>query len=82
MLKVSVMEGEKALIKYKEEFNISSPLLIDKKAKVADSYGVWAHPMTYFINREGKIVGREFGGREWTSKSMTTLIQYLLEQKG
>jgi peroxiredoxin len=82
MLKVSVKEKEDALIKYKREFNISSPLMIDRKAKVANHYGVWAHPTTFFINREGKIVGREFGGREWTSKSMTTLIQYLLSQKG
>jgi peroxiredoxin len=81
MLKVSVRENEKALIKYRKEFNISSPLVIDGRAKVANAYGVWAHPTTFFINREGKIVGREFGGREWTSKGMTTLIQYLLREK-
>lgn len=82
VLKVSVKEKEKALIKYKNNFNISSPLVIDEKAKVANAYGVWAHPTTFFINREGKIVGREFGEREWTSKSMATLIRYLLHQKG
>lgn len=79
---MSVKEKEDALIKYKREFKISSPLVIDGKAKVANAYGVWAHPATFFINREGKIVGRLFGGREWTSQSMTTLIQYLLNQKG
>jgi cytochrome c biogenesis protein CcmG/thiol:disulfide interchange protein DsbE len=82
VLKVSVKEKEEALNKYKKEFNVSSPLLMDEKAKVANSYGVWAHPTTFFINRQGKIVGREFGGREWTSESMTTLIEYLLSQQG
>ncbi len=82
MLKVSVKEKENALIKYKKQFNIFSPLMIDGKATVANAYGVWAHPATFFINHEGKIVGRVFGGREWTSRSMTTLIQYLLYQKG
>jgi peroxiredoxin len=82
VLKVSVKEKENALIKYKKEFNISSPLMIDGKAKVANAYGVWAHPTTFFINREGKIVGREFGGREWSSKTMRNLIRSLLDEKG
>jgi peroxiredoxin len=81
MLKVSINEKESALIKYKKQFNIPSPLMIDKKARVADTYGVWAHPTTFFINREGKIVGREFGGRDWMSTAMRNLIQYLLDEK-
>jgi peroxiredoxin len=82
VLKISVKEKENALIKYKKEFNISSPLMIDGKAKVANAYGVWAHPTTFLINREGKIVGREFGGREWSSKTMKDLIRSLLDEKG
>jgi peroxiredoxin len=79
---MAIKDKEKDLKKYRNEFSISSPLVIDEKAQVANSYGVWAHPTTFFINREGKIIGREFGGRDWTSESMTALIQYLLNQKG
>lgn len=82
MLKVSVREKEKALIKYKKKFNISSSIMIDEKAKMANAYGVWAHPSTFFINREGKIVGRGFGGRDWSSRTMKNLVQYLLDKKG
>jgi peroxiredoxin len=78
---VSVKGEEKVLNKYKKEFNISSPLVIDKKAKLADTYGVWAHPTTFFINREGKIVGRAFGGKNWISKTMRNFIQSLLDKK-
>jgi peroxiredoxin len=78
---VSVKEEEKVLTKYKKEFNISSPLVIDKKAKLANTYGVWAHPTTFFINREGKIVGRVFGGKDWVSKTMRNFIQSLLYKK-
>jgi len=45
---------------------------------VANVFGVWGHPQTFFINREGKIVGRAFGGKNWTSPAMRALIQYLL----
>jgi peroxiredoxin len=64
--------------KYKTEFNISFPLLIDEGAQVADAYGVQSHPETFFINREGKIVGRALKEMDWTSRSMRNLIQHLV----
>jgi peroxiredoxin len=79
---VAVKDKETNLKKYRDEFGILSPLMIDEKAQVANSYGVWAHPTTFFINREGKIIGREFGGRDWTSKTMKNLVQHLLREKG
>jgi hypothetical protein len=81
MLKVSVKEREKAIIKYKEEFNISSPIVIDKTVRVANAYGVWSHPNTFFINRKGMIVGRILGGRNWISRGMRNFIQSLLDKK-
>jgi peroxiredoxin len=77
---VAIKDREKGVGKYKSKFNISSPLLIDERAQVANAYGVWAHPTTFFINHEGKIIGRTFGGKDWTSESMRNLIQHLLHQ--
>ena len=78
---MAIKDKEEDVKKYKSEFNIPSPVLIDDKAQVADAYGVWSHPETFFINREGKIVGRALKGMDWTSKSMRNLIQYLLGGK-
>ena len=78
---MAIKDKEKDLEKYKSKFNISSPLVIDDRAQVANAYGVWAHPTTFFINRGGRIVGRTFGGKDWTSESMRKLIQHLLEEK-
>ena len=81
ILKVAIKDKEEDVKKYKSDFNISSPLMIDEGAKVADTYGVWSHPETFFINRDGKIVGRALKGMDWTSKSMRNLVQYLLGGK-
>ncbi len=75
---MSIKDRENALKKYKSKFNISSPILMDDRAQVAKAYTVWAHPTTFYINRAGKVVGRTFGGKDWTSESMRNLIQYLL----
>jgi peroxiredoxin len=78
---VAIKEKEKDVIKYKNEFKIPCPLLIDENASVANAYGVWSHPETFFINREGKIVARVLKDMDWTSRSMKNLIQHLLEEK-
>jgi len=81
LLKVATKEKEKDIIKYKNEFNVSSPILIDDDGAAANAYGLWNRPNTFFISREGKIVGRVVREMDWTSKNMTKLIEYLLKEK-
>jgi peroxiredoxin len=76
-LKVAVKGNEKELMKLKNESNITSPILIDPKGSIARAYGV-GHHETFFINREGKIVGRTFSQKDWASESMKNLIRHLL----
>jgi peroxiredoxin len=78
---VVAKEKEKDLIKYKKEFNISSPILIDDNASITNAYGVSSSPQTFFINREGKIVGRILKELDWGSKNARNLIEYLLKEK-
>jgi peroxiredoxin len=80
-LTVAVEGREKDLLKYKNKFNISVPILIDENGSVAKAYKVWGHHETFFINRKGKIVGKTFAEKDWTSPSMKNLIHYLLAQK-
>jgi peroxiredoxin len=80
-LKVVAKEKEKEIIQYKKEFNISSPILMDDDASITNAYGVSSSPQTFFINREGKIVGRVLKELDWTSKNVRNLIEYLLKEK-
>ena len=78
---MATKEKEKDLIKYKKEYNYSSPILFENDARVANAYGVWSRPQTFFINREGKIIGRVLKEMDWTKKTMKDLIEYLLKEK-
>ncbi len=80
-LHIAVEGREKELLEYKSKFNISIPILIDKNGSVAKAYKIRGHHETFFINREGKIVGKTFAEKDWTSASMKNLIEYLLVQK-
>jgi peroxiredoxin len=81
LLKVASKEKEKDILKYKKEHNVTSPILFEDDAAVATAYGVWNRPQTFFINREGKIVGRVLKEMDWTTKNMKDLIEYLLKEK-
>ena len=81
LLKIVTKEKEKDVIKYKKDHNFSSPILVEEDAAVSNAYGVWNRPQTFFINREGKIVGRVLKEMDWTSKNMKDLIEYLLKEK-
>ena len=81
-LSVAVEGKEKDLLKYKEKFNLSVPILIDENGSVAKAYRIRGHHETFFIDRKGKIVGKTFAEKDWTSPSMRNLIQYLLREGG
>jgi peroxiredoxin len=81
LLKVVAKEKEKDVLKYKNEFNLSSPILMDDNASVTNAYGISSSPQTFFINREGKIVARILKELDWTSKNAKDLIEYLLKEK-
>ncbi len=77
-LLVAVRVNESELVKYKEEFHVSIPILMDGDGSVAKAYKVWGHHETFFINREGKIVGKTFAEKDWASTDMRKLVRYLL----
>jgi peroxiredoxin len=80
-LKVEIKEKEEDVLKYKSKFDVPCPILMDDNASVAIAYGVWSHPETFFINRDGKIVGRVLKEMDWTSKGITNLVQSLLKEQ-
>ncbi len=76
-LKVAVKAKEKDLIRYRK----FAPILMDDSGSTAKAYGVGVgHHETFFINREGKIIGKTFTEEDWTTQSVRDLIQYLLEE--
>jgi len=79
-LLVAIESEEKEVAEFKDKFRISFPILLDADGWVARAYGVFGHHESYFINRQGKIVGKSFGEKDWTSPRMKELLRHLLTQ--
>ena len=68
-------EKESRIERFVKKKNITLPVLLDVKEKVARSYGVTMVPATFFIDREGFIIGMIRGERDWSSKEAWPAIK-------
>ena len=57
-----------------------APVLLDGSGDVTGrQYGVWGPPTAYLIDREGRMVGRIQGARDWSSPAARALLASLIE---
>ncbi len=65
MLAVNLKEDESAVKAFARQNNYTFPILLDRDGKVGHAYMVRGIPTTYLIDKDGKIVTRVVGSREW-----------------
>ena len=77
----AVNEGEPAakVTEFCGTHDLSFPVLLDHSRKVGDAYGVWGMPATYILDRQGFVLGKATGARDWASAPAWHLIGELLE---
>ncbi|MFQ5330407.1 MAG: TlpA disulfide reductase family protein [Thermodesulfobacteriota bacterium] len=59
--------------------DVTFTVFLDPTGKVRKEYEVSALPTSYLIGRDGKIVGKIMGAREWDSSEAVRLVANLLE---
>ncbi len=80
VLAVDMQESEKQVRAFISEFNLSFPALLDLNGDISSLYGIVGLPTTYIIDREGKIIGKAVGPRDWSSQESKQLFQSLLKK--
>jgi hypothetical protein len=58
-----------------------APVLVDRKGDVAGiGYGVFGPPTVYLIDREGRLLARMVGARDWKTPAVKALLLEVLAQ--
>jgi hypothetical protein len=58
-----------------------APVLVDGSGDVTGRvYGVWGPPTSYLVDRQGRLLGRIQGARDWTTPAARNLIKSLVEE--
>ena len=64
-----------------QERGYVAPVLLDASGDVTGRvYGVWGPPTAYLIDRQGRMVGRIQGARDWSSPAARRLLQSLVDE--
>lgn len=58
----------------------SFPVLFDRDSSVADAYGVKGLPTTVLVDKQGRVVYRAVGGRNFNHPEVRALIERLIEE--
>ena len=79
MLAVNVEEnGKQAVAKFLQKTPHSFPILLDSDNIAQNAYGVFRFPESFIIDRNGVVVEKIIGGRDWMSGSTFKLIKFLI----
>lgn len=82
VLAVNVMEGRKRVRAFVDELGLSFPAVLDSDGSVGFSYGIRPIPATYLVDRDGMVLWRVQGLREWDSPAAREYFDELLDRKG
>ncbi len=78
VLGINVGQHPKIVKKYMEAKKITFPVLCDTDGSVEKQYRVGAHPTHILIDKQGKMMGKALGARNWMNSENRHLIQSLL----
>ena len=78
VLAVNMRENRNRVAKWVKEKNVTSLVLLDSNGAVARLYQVTGTPTVVLIGRQGELIGRAVGSREWTGEKGRGLFEALL----
>jgi len=65
-----------------KERGYTAPVLLDQTGDVSGvAYGVFGPPTMYLVDRQGRLLARAVGPRDWASPAARKLIEDLLAAK-
>jgi peroxiredoxin len=71
-------EGRRAVEPFVQQTRLSFPVYLDPEHQVGDRYGVWGYPETFVIDRNGIVVERVIGPRDWASPEAIKQLEALI----
>lgn len=79
---ISFRESPEAVRRTVRERGYVAPVLLDESGDVTGrSYGVWGPPTAYLVDRQGRLVARLVGSRDWSSPGVRKAVEDLLRQR-
>ncbi len=80
VLGVDLQEDPAAVSDFVKRYGITYPVVLDQTGQVGSEYGARGIPLSFLIDRKGRITSGAIGGREWSGPATEALIEALLRR--
>ncbi len=80
ILAISSDEGGKSDVQpFIDKLGVSFPILIDANKAVSKEYGAINLPLSFLLDREGRVIAGSEGARDWASEAAISVLDELIE---
>ena len=79
MVAINSQETDAQVKSFLNKYKLSFTALLDSSGEVGTWFDVNAFPTTFVLDKEGRIIGRALGPREWDSQASVALFDYLID---
>ena len=79
MVAINSQETDARVKSFFDKYKLSFTALLDSSGEVGTWFDVNAFPTTFVLDKEGRIIGRALGPREWDSQASVALFDYLID---
>lgn len=81
MVSINIQEPASVVTKFFKDYQLTFTALLDSEGKLSNSFGIRAIPTTFFLNKDGGMIGKALGPREWDNKESIALFERLMKEK-
>lgn len=82
LVAVSVDASRDDVAQFRDRLGLTFPIARDPDKRVSEAYQSYRFPESYLIDREGKILSRYIGPRDWDAKLYVDRIRRVVEGAG
>ena len=77
MVAINLQESAARVKQFYEEYKLTFTTLLDITGDLGAALGIRSIPTTFILDKDGRIIGKALGPREWESKKSIALFEYL-----
>lgn len=81
MLAINLAEKRDVVVAFVKSRGVTTTVLLDANKEAEKSYQIAYTPTVFLVDRQGKLVGKAIGERQWMGEQGKALLLRLLARK-
>ena len=80
MVAINLQEAAEKVKQFYKEYKLTFTTLLDTTGDVGAELGIRSIPTTFILDKNGRIIGKTLGPREWEGEKSIALFEYLTDR--